>query len=311
MEDLSALICLLEDPVIVGELRSAWSKMAEFLRWIQHPDGKIPLLNDAAANGAASPADVLALGDRLDASPKQTPPARGGRHFVDTGLSVWHGDLWSVFFDVGSVGPEFQPGHAHADTLTIECSFRGQRLFVDPGTFAYDNDERRRYDRATASHNTVCIDGEDSSEVWHIFRVGRRALPMGVQARFDNGMEATAGHTGYFHLPGRPLHRRTVRVDDPGAIVIHDHLEGSGIHRLQGGYLLTPDWSVSDAAEGWRLASQDRQVKVVVAGPAGIRRSQRTAWYHPEFGREQDTQRLEWSYEGPLPVEVRTEVKSA
>jgi uncharacterized heparinase superfamily protein len=310
MEDLSALICLLEDPAAVGDLRSAWSKMAEFLRWVQHPDGNIPLLNDAADNGAACPGDMLALGDRLEASPQQTASAKGGRHFSDTGLAVWHGGLWSVFFDVGPVGPNYQPGHAHADTLTIECSFRGQQLFVDPGTFAYDNDERRCYDRATASHNTVSIDGEDSSEVWHIFRMGRRALPMEVQVRFDNSMEATAGHTGYHHLPGRPSHRRTVRIDEPGALVIHDRAEGSGIHHLQGGYLLTPEWSVSDAAEGWRLASQDRQVRVVVTGPAGIRRSQRTAWYHPEFGREQNTQRLEWSYEGPLPVEVRTEVKS-
>ena len=37
------------------------------------------------------------------------------------------------------------------------------------------DDERRRYDRSTAAHNTVSIDGTDSSEVWQIFRVGRRA----------------------------------------------------------------------------------------------------------------------------------------
>ena len=124
------------------------------------------------------------LGVKVDPAPR-----RGCQFFPYAGMVVRHGDPWTVFFDVGPVGPDYQPGHAHADTLALETSYRGSRLFVDPGTFAYDRDERRHYDRSTAAHNTVCIDGRDSSEVWHIFRVGRRAYPLDV--RVDCGSEAT------------------------------------------------------------------------------------------------------------------------
>jgi uncharacterized heparinase superfamily protein len=311
MEDMGTLICLLEDAVAVSELRSCWSRMAQFLAWATHPDGKIPLLNDAARNGAPCPEQMLKLGGQLGLSTNRATTT-GGRYFSDTGLVVWHGDPWAVFFDVGPIGPDYQPGHAHADNLTIEASFRERQLFVDPGTHSYDFDERRRYDRATSSHNTVCIDGQDSSEMWQIFRVGRRARPIDVQVTFsDRGMRATAGHTGYAHLPGSPIHRREVRIDDQSTLLIHDRLSGTGSYRLQGGYLLAPEWSVSKLTDGWQLQSEDRQVQIVVIGPNGMRLSQRSAWYHPEFGLEQDTQRLEWAYDGTLPVEIRTEVKSA
>src|SRR5262249_32712695 len=153
----------------------------------------------------------------------------GGRYFPDTGMVAWHGDPWSVFFDVGAVGPDYQPGHAHADTLSVECSYRGRRLFVDPGTYAYDLGARRRYDRSTAAHNTVTADGQDSSEVWHIFRVGRRARPLDVQVAFPGGLlEAAASHTGYDHLPGRPRHVRWLTLTPGGGLVLKDRVEGRG-----------------------------------------------------------------------------------
>ena len=131
---------------------------------------------------------------------------------------------------MGPVGPEYQPGHAHADTLTFECSFRGRRMCVDPGTLAYDDDTTRRvHDRSTAAHNTVCIDSEDSSEVWHIFRVGRRARPVEVNVSCDEAsMTAEASHDGYDHLAGRPRHRRKIEVSADGTLRITDTVSGVG-----------------------------------------------------------------------------------
>jgi hypothetical protein len=34
--------------------------------------------------------------------------------------------------DVGEIGPDHLPGHAHADTLSFELSLRGQRVQVTP-----------------------------------------------------------------------------------------------------------------------------------------------------------------------------------
>ena len=143
-------------------------------------------------------------GERIGVS-VDTSQRLGGRHFAETGTAIWHGDPWSLFLDLGPVGPDAQPGHAHADTLTLETSFAGQRLFVDPGILAYDDDSRRAYDRGTEAHNTVCIDGTDSSEMWKIFRVGRRARPRDVAVEIkDHAMRAAGSHDGYDHLLGEP-----------------------------------------------------------------------------------------------------------
>ncbi|MEA1952374.1 MAG: alginate lyase family protein, partial [Planctomycetota bacterium] len=180
MDDFLVLGTLIEEPRARQSIRETWQKMAEFLAWTRHPDGQIPLFNDGGLNGACHPREMLWAGCRAFGVDVDAQPRKGGKLFESFGLVAWHGEPWSMFFDVGPVGVDYQPGHAHADTLSIEASFEGERLFIDPGTFGYDNDDARRYDRATVSHNTLCVDATDSSEVWHIFRVGRRARPTDV-----------------------------------------------------------------------------------------------------------------------------------
>jgi uncharacterized heparinase superfamily protein len=310
MEDVLTLAVLAEDPAARKIFRDTWQRMAEYAAWCRHPDGQIPLFNDAALNGASTPNHLLALGESIGV-PVDSNPRAGGRYCPDTGLAVWHGGPWSVFFDVGPLGPDYQPGHGHADTLIIECSYRGRRLFVDPGTYAYDDDSTRGYDRYTAAHNTVTLDGRDSSEVWHVFRVGRRAKPTDVAVEFvGHGMTATAGHTGYDHLPGRLRHVRRVVVE-PAGITITDTVGGRGTHTVEGGYLLSPEWSAQPAGEGWTVRTGTNAVRVTIHGPAGLRLSTEPRPYHPEFGKEEATTRLMWRYDGPLPVVVTTRLEPA
>ncbi len=308
MEDVLSLALLLEDKGAADKMRSAWARMADFIKWMRHPDGEVPLFNDGAMNAVCLPGGMLSFselaGSRLDAE----LPA-GGKLISHSGMAAWHKDPWTVFFDVGPIGPDYQPGHGHADTLTIECSYRGSRLFVDPGTYCYDQDERRLYDRSTRSHNTVCIDGEDSSEVWSIFRAGRRARPVGVQADFSgHGFETSAGHDGYDHLPGRPRHYRRLSLDRDCLCII-DRIEGGRRHRLEGGLLVSPEWKAEETPGGWELNHDGSRVEVLVKGPKGLRLCRERAWYHPEYGLERDTVRLTWSLETTLPVEVQTVVQ--
>jgi uncharacterized heparinase superfamily protein len=311
MEDFFVLSRLIEDKDMRHSLESTVLRMAEFLRWIRHPDGEIPLLNDAALNDEIPPDAIFRLlkqsGHRIDATLPQ-----GGRHFAQTGLAVWHGALWSVFFDVGPIGPDYQPGHGHADNLTLECSFDGERLFVDPGTHSYDRDERRAYDRSTAAHNTICVDGTDSSEVWHIFRVGRRARPFSVEVRAErDGFDASAAHDGYSHLGG-VIHRRRVQVTDGGRrLRIIDRLEGRGHHRVEAGWLLQPDWTVTLTGRGWEVQNKARHLRVELDGPPGLQTGVSLRPWHPRFGVEVSTRRLTWEWQGDLPMEATTTVEPA
>ncbi len=311
MEDVLSLALLLDDGPARAAMIEAWGKMAEFLRWVAHPDGGIALLNDSALNGAAAPAHMLSLAGAIGAAiapgaAVAPGPPTGGRLFADTGLAVWRNGPWTLFFDVGPIGPDYQPGHAHADTLSLECSFSGARLFVDPGTYSYDNDSRRAYDRSTAAHNTVCVDNADSSEVWHIFRVGRRARPLEVAAQFaDTAMSASASHDGYDHLPGRPRHARAVSMAADGVLTVSDTVTGGGGHDVSGGFLLAPGWKAGPAPSGWQLSSGQLRLRVSVQGPPGLKLDTVERPYHPEYGLELQTTRITWSIAAPLPVAVR------
>lgn len=331
MEDLFSLALLVEDTQARDRLCDAWRRAAEYLAWVRHPDGDLALFNDGGHPGAPAVEHALDrgkyLGVAIDAAPR-----RGGAYFPQTGLAVWHGDPWTILLDVGPVGPDYQPGHAHADTLTFECSFKGQRLFVDPGTYAYDLDDRRRYDRSTAAHNTVCIDGQDSSEVWHIFRVGRRAYPRDIRVSFSEGdMRVAAAHDGYAHLPGRPRHVRFSMAEPEGSLIVRDFVTGRGDPVVQGGFLLSPEWTATASGDGltpsrvkflfspewlatasggdWLLTNGGQSVRVRVRGPEGISLSMEQQPYHPEYGREVQTTRLTWRVRSRLPVEVVTVVE--
>lgn len=308
MDDWLTLSVLLQDDHVRNMMREIWQQAAEYISWIRHPDGCVAQLND----GAAAVAEThLCCGETLGLSFSRVLPC-GGRLFPDSGMVVWHGDRWSLFFDVGDVGPEYQPGHAHADSLTVECSFGGRRLFVDPGCHSYDLNDRRKYDRSTDAHNTVCIDEMDSSEVWHIFRVGRRARVSEVDARFSpDGVECSALHDGYRFLSGRPAHRRSVHVDEGNCFLrIVDSIEGAGTHSVSGGFLLDPGWQVEAIGCGWLLRSHPEVLAVRISGPAGLHLTLEDRPVHPDYGVELPSTRLCWRYYGTLPLEVETEVST-
>ena len=305
MEDFLTLGVLLEDEDARAVMRDTWRRMAEFLAWMRHPDAQVPLLNDGGLNGSPTPATMFAAGRELLGVDIDPRPRQGGRLFSDFGVAVWQGEPWSVFFDVGPVGVDYQPGHAHADTLTFEASYNGRRVFVDPGTLRYDNDASRRHDRATASHNTVTIDDTDSSEVWHIFRVGRRARPIDVEFEADSGrFRCAASHTGYDHLAGRPRPRRALELDRDGCLTVIDRFEGRGRHTISAGLLLAPEWTAQAVANGWELHYNGQRIGIAIETPEIVQMAIDEAIYHPEYGLERPTQCLCWRGELEFPSEV-------
>jgi uncharacterized heparinase superfamily protein len=306
MDDILALSHLVRDDGKSEDLRSVWMRMAEFQTWMNHPDGNVPLFNDAALNGACLPAEMLRVGCASFGVPELKQRTRGGHMFEDFGMAVCHGERLSVFFDIGQVGPDYQPGHAHADSLTLECSVDGARLFVDPGTLCYERGAERDYDRSTEAHNTVCVDQENSTETWHVFRVGRRARPVDVRCEDTMGEFAvTASHDGYRWKTSRPRHTREVRVSDSGILRIADRIESDDSHHVRGGFLLSPEWSViASDTRGWTLRGATSSVLVTVDGPPDLCLSVEPREYHPEFHKRVDTDRICWTTSSRSPIEV-------
>lgn len=227
--DLCDLIHLAQCSGLVSlcERESQWRVTLEKgLAWLTimtHPDGGISFFNDAAFGIAPMLADLQGYAEQLAVSvPEQwDEPLALQQARLGTALHVDHAEAsgyvavnWGAeskaILDLAPVGPDYQPGHAHADTLSMELSLFGQRLLVNSGTSRYGNDSQRQWQRSTASHNTVAVDDADSSEVWAGFRVARRARP--YLERLDANerqISIVAHHTGYESLPGRNRHQRT------------------------------------------------------------------------------------------------------
>src|SRR5690606_33111259 len=96
--------------------------------------------------------------------------------------------------DVGNLGPSYQPGHGHADALSFVLNVEGIPFLVEEGTSTYENNEIRWRERSTQAHNTITVGDKDQSEVWHAFRVAKRAK---VKILKDTLDELIAEHNGY------------------------------------------------------------------------------------------------------------------
>jgi len=312
-------------------------RMMGFLSRILHPDGRIPLLNDSVL-GEVEPASVLHHGAVFLADPTLKGRAEsfglwpelwmgeeGHRRFEEwpvqershraacpaTGLFVLGGRVGDrMIVDAGPVGPDFLPGHGHADTLSFELSCGMRRFVVDSGVGEYYGDKAwRDYERGTRAHNTVEIDGENQSDVWGQFRVGRRARPRDVRWRDEQSLAILrASHDGYGRLPGRPRHTRTVIETDGGFWLVVDEIRGAGFHRCVSRLHLHPECRVEGAEDlGLRISRADASIGVRWAPGVklALRRGEREplqGWYAPEFGLRIPGVVVEATAEGRLPL---------
>lgn len=278
-----------------GTWRALIGRGLDWLEAMCHPDGEIAFFNDAAIGIVPPPRAIRAFAESLGCAGRAAAPEPlSGLLLAATGyVSVTLGPGAKALLDVARVGPDYQPGHAHADTLSFELSLQGQRLLVNSGTSVYGEGIERQRQRSTAAHNTVEIAGRDSSEVWAGFRVGRRARPLGfVMARESDGLRVECAHDGYRDLPGAPLHRRQWLFRRHGLRVI-DTLS-SPVEGAIGRYHLHPDVSV-EASRTLRLADGTRIHWSVAGGRAGIV----PGTWHPRFGALVPNHCLEVIFEAP------------
>jgi len=161
-------------------------------------------------------------------------------HFSESGFAVLKNENLHLIVDIGKIGPDYLPGHAHADTLSFELALMGQRVVVNSGTSEYGLSKERLRQRSTAAHSTIEVDGQSSSEVWSDFRVARRASVCDIERKTDkNCVEFSAQHDGYKRINKKCIHRRYWRVRK-GEIEVKDVVNGDGNH-IHLRYYIHPD----------------------------------------------------------------------
>lgn len=265
-------------------LRERWRSLIPLMsRWLDalsHPDGEIAFFNDAAFAVAPPPTELLQYRKRVGIDNQRAlEPVTWLPHSGYARLSAPDAALIA---DIARVGPDYLPGHAHADTLSFEFSVFGQRVLVNSGTSVYGTGSERQRQRSTPAHNTVVIDDQNSSDVWSGFRVGRRGRPFAVTAGQDGELLFAEGsHDGYKQLPGRPIHTRRWELS-PTKLRVSDSV--STPRRAFARFHVHPDVALTqyNESEGKLVLADGRRILWRARG--GPVRFEQTTW-HPEFGR--------------------------
>lgn len=218
----------------------------EMLRWLSsltHPDKEIAFFNDSTFDVAPAPHDIYRYGESLGF---KTPSIRTDIVYLKaSGFARVENKDALILADIGSVGPSYIPGHAHAETLSFEVSLRGKRLFVNSGISTYTACPERDYQRGTLAHNTVSINGKNSSRVWSSFRVAERATAFDVQMDSqESHLFFTASHDGYKRLKYGLIHKREWFLSEK-IIRIKDSFLGTGVPEVIASYHLHPHWSIA------------------------------------------------------------------
>ena len=201
------------------------NNMFEWLETMVHPDGEISFFNDSAMGIAPNLNQLKKYAKRLNINFGSTK-LKKIKCLQESGYLKLASKESVLLIDVAPIGPDYLPGHSHADTLSFELSLFGQRLLVNSGISEYKTSIIRQYERSTEAHNTVEVNNENSSEVWKGFRVARRAYPFDLKIEeLKKCLNVSCAHDGYKRLIGKPIHRRTWMLFK-NSLIIKDKIEG-------------------------------------------------------------------------------------
>lgn len=245
---------------LIKLLKEKAERMLGWLSKIVYSDGSFPLMNDAAFGIAPTYIQLADYAGRLGID------GNGDVLLGESGYRKLRIGPFELLADVGCIGPDYQPGHAHADTFSFELHVNGRPVVIDTGTSTYEINETRFYERSTRAHNTIVIKGRNSSEVWGGHRVARRAKVKFIE---DSPDYIEAIHNGYKHW-----HRRQFRIHNNG-LQITDQIEGEGIAYFH----FAPEESYSIVKN--IIIGKD----YIFSFEGAVKIQNGQSWYAPEFNK--------------------------
>ena len=193
-------------------------KLTLMLGWIiqmQFSNGTLPAVNDSAEGYGPGVNAILKSACDLG--------VKGSILMLkESGFRKFKNRNFELLVDVNGLTPKEAPGHSHADTFHFILHVFGDPFIVDTGVSTYEPSKARLYERSTSAHNTVTVEGLNQSELYDVFRAGRRA---NVKINKQLYKELEASHDGYKHLG--ITHTRNF-VFENEKIIITDIIKGQG-----------------------------------------------------------------------------------
>lgn len=192
-------------------LKEKASIMLSWLNQMTFSNGDIPHFNDSTNMIAPSSAQLFNYAKELN-----LPIHNKQSKLSSSGYRRFESNNYVCIVDVGQVGPDYIPGHAHADMLSFVLFIDNKPFIIDNGISTYEKNNQRQIERSTSSHNTVEVESKNQSDVWSGFRVGKRAR---IKIFTDKEFLLEAEHNGYKPV----IHKRTFDFNK-GGFRINDDL---------------------------------------------------------------------------------------
>jgi hypothetical protein len=254
-------LSLLSDRFRNDELQNLMKHKAEqMLGWLKafcYKDGSHAMLGDATEGIALKPEQLYTYARNMGLTWVKTK-------MKDCGYRKMSGNNYELVLDVGNIMPKYQPGHAHADTFSYCLNVDNKPVIVDTGISTYNKNGRRNEERGTKAHNTVVVNGQNSSDVWDGFRVGKRAK---VKIIKDEANEIIASHNGYRNSD--IIHKRSFTCEDKKIIIV-DHMEGYQGQEIYSYIHFHPGCHVEQRGESTYLISLGiDNIKINISGGTG------------------------------------------
>jgi hypothetical protein len=273
--------------VFAHDLGNILQQKAEImLSWIQEMtfrNGEIPLFNDCAHHINPSTTELTQYADTLGLSAAELK-------LGESGYRKYANDNYEIVVDMGRLGPDYLPGHAHADVFSFVLQQGGQLIFTDTGTSTYNASPERSHERATQAHNTVFLSPFGQADMWGSFRVGKRSTPV-LETASDNTLVGILAYT-----TTKAVHKRSFSFQARGmkiADIVEGHSAATAYFHLAPG--LTPE--LTD--EGVKIREE---LYMAFAGAKDIAIT--SYFYAPSFNTTQQAKRIEVQFEDKLDTEI-------
>lgn len=284
-------------------------KVESMFFWLEnmcHPDDGISFFNDATFGIAPTKEKITAYAQQVIPDLSFTHAQREALYSVymeESGYIRAGSPDWVLIADVGNVGPDYIPGHGHADTFSYEFSLGGKRVFVNSGISQYGIGNERLRQRGTAAHNTVEVSSKNSSNVWSGFRVAQRARVLQPYCKTtDSKVCFGAQHNGYKKQGVNVIHSRNWEAS-LSAFVVEDELKGAS-HTAISFLHLHPEVNVSElSTDTVKVLSGGYEIQIACSG-ANVTIDD-SEWF-PGFGLKQNNKVIKMEFEkSKLQTEVR------
>ena len=268
-----------KDKDLLDFLKLKASLMLGWLKTMTFKNGSIPLFNDSTNSIAPSSNELFKYAARLSLHVKDIKLKESGyRKFINRS--------YECILDIGHIGPDYIPGHAHSDTFTFELYIDKKPFIVDTGLSTYETSDRRSLERSTSSHNTVEIENLEQSEIWGGFRVANRAYVINIDENTNN-IKAT--HNGY-KKSLNALHTREFKFEED-IIEIIDNVISTNEYKAISRMHFHPDIDVETIYKHIELENEIFEIKNYM--------------YAPEFNLYKEAKMIEFPFKKRVSIKIK------